>query len=125
MAKLPDGFSLQALPIEAALSEGRTSDAVRLIIEILRAGSADKVVQKLAAEMISPTIKNSRGRRKTLPQHWFDIAQEFHSLRGSGMRYEDVIVKIEKTFRYSERHILNAVKEYDAAKAAADEESRT
>ncbi|TAT97902.1 hypothetical protein ELI49_29675 (plasmid) [Rhizobium ruizarguesonis] len=54
MAKLPDGFSLQALPIESALAEGRTEDAKTAVVAILLTGKADKVVQRLAAEMIKP-----------------------------------------------------------------------
>ncbi|MEW9614915.1 hypothetical protein AB3G45_13905 [Shinella sp. S4-D37] len=123
MARLPDGFSLQALPIEAALSEGRTEDAKTAIVALLKAGTADKVVQRLAAEMIKPP-KRKRGRQKAHTRYWFDIGEEFHSLRGRGEKYEDVLLLLSKKFCHSESHIRKAVAEYNEAKAAADEASR-
>lgn len=123
MARLPDGFSLQALPIEAALAEGRTEDAKTAICEILNSGRADAVVQKLAASLIKPP-KRKRGRQKALTRHWFEIGEEFHAMRSVGVLYEDALLKLSATFGYAETTIRKAIKEYAAAKAASDEASR-
>ncbi|MGO6684206.1 hypothetical protein [Rhizobium leguminosarum] len=116
MARLPDGFSLQALPIESALAEGRTEDAKTAIVAILLTGKADKVVQRLAAEMIKPP-KRKRGRRPALARHWLEIGEEFRLLRDDGMKYEEALVLLSKKFGYSETHVRKAVAEYDQARA--------
>ncbi|WP_105382451.1 hypothetical protein [Neorhizobium alkalisoli] len=121
MAKLPDGFSLQALPIETALSEGRTEDAKTAIIEVLLAGKADRVVQRIAAEMIRPP-KRSRGRQRANTRHWFDIGEQFHWLRLDGVKYEDALRQLSEKFGYSETHVRKAIAEFDAAKEASDRE---
>ncbi|MCR6498435.1 hypothetical protein MUO32_05265 [Shinella sp. CPCC 101442] len=123
MARLPDGFSLQALPIEAALSEGRTEDAKTAICALLNAGKADAIVQRLAASLIKPP-KRKRGRRAAHTRHWFEIGEGFHSMRSVGETYEDTLVALAKKFGYSETHIRKAVTEYNDAKAAADEANR-
>lgn len=123
MAKLPDGYSLQASPIQAAIAEGRTDDAKTLIVAILLSGKADKVTQAIAASMIKPP-KRSRGRQAAQTQHWFDIGQDFHWLRSAGTRYENVLSELSRKYGYSETHIRKAVAEYDSAKDAADEASR-
>lgn len=112
MAKIPESFSLQAVPITAALSEGRTEDARTLIVDLLRSGTADRVVQGLAANMLKPA-KRGRGRQKALPHHWIAIAEEFHDLRDKGVKYEEAIAFVEKKFGYSETHIRNSVFAYD------------
>jgi len=124
MPKLPPSFSLQASPIESALAEGRTEDAKRMVVELLKAGKADRVVQAIAADLIKPP-KRPRGRRKTLPQHWFEIAQDFHHLRGTGFGYEETLAKLALKYGFSESHIRNAVSEYNTAQAAHDETTRT
>lgn len=123
MAKLPDGFSLQALPVESALAEGRTEDAKTAIVAILLTGKADKVVQRLAAEMIKPP-KRKRGRRPALARHWLEIGEEFRLLRDDdGMKYDDALRLLSAKFGYSETHVRKAVAEYDEARAAAAEAS--
>lgn len=124
MARLPPGYSLQASPIESALAEGRTEDARRMVVDLLKAGTADPVVQAIAADLIRPP-KRPRGRRKTLPQHWFDIGQDFHHLRGTGRGYEETLAELAAKYGFSESHIRNAVSEYDAAKQAHDDAART
>ncbi|MGO6816329.1 hypothetical protein ACCS67_15785 [Rhizobium brockwellii] len=124
MAKLPPSFSSQAVPIQAALSEGRTEDAKRMVIELLRTGIADRVVQAIAADLIRPP-KRRRGRQKTLPQYWFDIGEDFHHLRGNGRGYEETLAELATKYGFSESHIRNAVAEYDVAKQAHDEAVRT
>ncbi|TCP87291.1 hypothetical protein C8J31_105153 [Rhizobium sp. PP-CC-2G-626] len=123
MAKLPDDFSLQAFPIESALSEGRTEDARRLLVEILLAGKAGKVTQKLAAEMLAPKARK-RGRKKSFKQYWFEIGSHFHWLRGQGEKYDDAMRMTAEKFCYSESHVRKAVSEFDVAKAAHDEAVR-
>lgn len=123
MAKLPEGYSLQASPIETALSEGRTEDAKTLIYEVLMSGRADEVVQRLAAAMIKPATK-SRGRQKALPHHWFDIGTEFHSLRSSSVNYEDALRFVADRFGYSETHCRKAIREFEEAKAEHDKANR-
>lgn len=120
MAKLPDTFSLAAFPIECALSEGRKEDAKRLICELLREGKADRVVQRIAADMISNKPRK-RGRPKSQVKHWLDIGEEFHSLRGDGVKYEDALLQLSEKFGYSETNIRNAVHTYDEARRAHDE----
>ncbi len=120
MAKLPDGFSLQAVPIKSALAEGRTEDAKTLVVDLLRAGKADKVVQELAAAMIKPP-KRKRGRQRANTRHWLDIGEQFHWLRDDGVPYEDALRQLSERFGYSESHVRNAIAEYDAVKEAHDE----
>lgn len=124
MPKLPPSYSLQASPIRSALAEGRTEDAKRMVVELLIAGRADRIVQSIAANMIKPP-KRPRGRRKTLPQYWFDIGQDFHHLRDDGRGYEDTLAELSAKFGFSETHIRNAVVEYDAAMASHNEDTRT
>ena len=123
MAKLPPGFSLQAIRIQSALSEGRTADARKLVLDLLRAGTADRVVQGIAANMLKPP-KRGRGRQKTMPQHWFDIGQDFHDLRSRGQLYETVLATLAAKYGFSETHVRNAVRIFDEAKDAHDEATR-
>jgi hypothetical protein len=118
MAKLPDGFSMRAVPIRAALSEGRTEDARTAIVELLRAGKADKVVQRLAADLLKPT-KRGRGRRKSLPRHWYEIGEEFGLLRDDGVKCEDARQQVARKFGYSETHVRKAIATYENAKDEA------
>ncbi|MGV1793809.1 hypothetical protein [Rhizobium sp. A37_96] len=118
MAKLPDGFSLQAIAIESALAEGRTEDAKTAIIEVLLSGKADKVVQRLAAEMIRPP-KRKRGRRPALTRHWLEIGEQFHSMREDGVKYEEALLLLARKFGYSETHVRKAIANYGGAQANA------
>jgi hypothetical protein len=121
MPRLPKGFSLQASPIQAALSEGRTEDAKTLIVDILRAGKADEVVQRLAAEMIRSPKKRGKGRPRALPAHWYEIGEEFGWLRDAGILYDDAVVQLTTKYGYSDTHIRNCVRKFEEAKAAHDE----
>ena len=123
MAPLPKGFSLQASPIQAALSEGRTEDAKTLVVAILRSGKADYVVQALAADLLKPP-KRPRGRKKALTRHWYEIGEQFHRLRDDGVKYEDAMHQLSEKFVFSESHIRKAVAEFDRAKEAHDMENR-
>ena len=121
MPKLPPGLiSAQASPIAAALSEGRTEDARRMLVELLLEGKADRSSQKLAAQMLRPQRKG-RGRPKTLPAHWYDIATCFHDLRDGGRSYEDALRTTAERFGYGETHVRKCVADYDDAKAEHDE----
>lgn len=123
MAPLPRGFSLQALPIKSALSEGRTEDAKTLVVEILRAGKADYVVQGLAADLIKPP-KRPRGRKPAMPRYWFDIGEQFGWLRDDGVLYEEALRQLAKKFGCSETHVRKAVTTFQGAKEAHDAEHR-
>lgn len=123
MALLPPSFSLQAVPIRAALSEGRTDDAKTLIVELLRSGRADRVVQGIAADLLKPA-KKARGRQKATPRHWLDIGDHFHLLRDDGVLYEEALELTAKKFGYSETHIRSSVTVYDRAKDDHDEATR-
>ncbi|MBP0439091.1 hypothetical protein [Tianweitania sediminis] len=92
-----------------------------MIVEILRSGAADAVVQGIAADLIKPP-KQSRGRRKSLPKHWLEIGEEFHHLRDEGVRYEEVLILLAEKYGRSETHVRTAVATFDRAKedAAAD-----
>lgn len=123
MAPLPKGFSLQALPIEAALSEGRTEDAKTLVVEILRSGKADPIVQGLAADLLKPA-KRPRGRKRALPRYWLDIGEQFGWLRNNGVPYDEALRQVATKFGYSETHVRTAIRTYQEAKEAHDEASR-
>ncbi|CAN7701059.1 hypothetical protein [Mesorhizobium sp. LjNodule214] len=123
MAPFPKVFSLQASAIKSALSEGRTKDARDLIVDILRSGKADTVVQGLAADLLKPA-KRARGRKASLTRHWFEIGEQFHRLRDDGVRYEDAMHQLAEKFGYSETHIRKAVSGFDSAKEAHDAEHR-
>lgn len=122
MAPLPKGFSLQALPVERAISEGRSEDAKTLIIELLRAGKADRIVQGLAADMLRPP-KRPRGRQKTLPKFWIEIGEEFGWLRADGVKYEEALTRLAEKFGYSETTIRTAVAFYEDGRYVHNEAS--
>lgn len=124
MAPLPKGFSLQAIPVRAAMSEGRTRDATDLVCEILRSGRADKVIQGIAADLLKPA-KKARGRRKSLPRHWLEIGEAFHTLRDDGVGYEKSIETVAVKFGYSTTHIRTAITTFDHARDEAATASRT
>ncbi|WP_146206491.1 hypothetical protein [Ochrobactrum sp. POC9] len=123
MAKLPFVVSIQAIPIEAALAEGRTEDAKTMVVERLLSGDADPTVQKIAAELIKPK-KGGRGRRKAHTRYWLDIGEMYNDLRDQQMKREEALAQVADHFGVSETHVRTAVKEYDAAKEAHDEASR-
>lgn len=123
MAPFPRGFSLQAIPIKSAMREGRTADAKTLIVEILRAGEADYVVQGLAADLIKPP-KRPRGRKTAMPRYWFEIGEQFGWLRDDGVLYEEALRRLAKKFGCSETHVRKAVTTFHDAKEAHDEASR-
>lgn len=123
MAPLPFTFSTLAFPIETALSEGRTDDAKRMIVELLLSGKADASVQRLAADLIKPP-KRARGRRKAHTRYWLDIGEQFHWLRDDGVKYEEALLQLSDKFGVSESHIRNAVAEYNAAKEDHDDAGR-
>ncbi|MBX5017531.1 MULTISPECIES: hypothetical protein [Rhizobium] len=116
MAKLPEGFSVQAIPIRSALAEGRTEDAKTEVVRLLLTGKADKIVQRLAAEMIRPP-KRGRGRRSALTRHWHEIGEEYHQLREAGVKYEDALRIASEKFGYSETHVRNAIADYDQGRS--------
>lgn len=123
MAKLPDSFSLQAIPIRSALQEGRTEDARTIVFDLLRRGQADKVVQSLAAAMLKPAPRK-RGRPKALPAHWHDIGSMFDRLRDEGIPYEIALSDVAKRFGYSETHVRNCIEVYERAQADHDAATR-
>ncbi|MBB3562348.1 hypothetical protein FHX06_003679 [Rhizobium sp. BK512] len=112
MAKLPPSFSLQAIDIRSALSQGRTEDARRMVIELLLAGKADRVVQGIAADLLKPA-KRSAGRPKALPAFWIEIGEDFHQMREAGVRYDTVLSELGAKYGFSESHIRNAISTYD------------
>jgi hypothetical protein len=120
VAKLPSSFSLAALPIKSALSEGRTEDAKTLVVALLRAGKADAVVQRLAADLLHPA-KKPRGRQKAQTRHWWEIGDHFRELRDEGVKYEEAIARTVAKFGYSETHVRKAIGEFDEAKSASIE----
>lgn len=120
MAPLPKNFSLQAVPIKAALSEARDADAERLVCEILRSGKADHVVQALAADMIM-RVKRPRGRRKALRHFWREIGEQFTQLRADDVKYEDALRQVAEKFGYSESHCRNAIRDYEEVMQANSE----
>lgn len=123
MPKLPDTFSLQAISIRSALQEGRIEDARTLVVDLLRAGQADRAVQALAADMLKPTPRK-RGRPKALPQHWYEIGMMFDRLRDDGESYEIALAEVANHFGYSETHARNCVEVYENARAEHDETAR-
>lgn len=123
MAPFPKGLSLQAMPIQSAIAEGRTADAVTLLVDILRAGNADGTTQGLAADLLKPAQRR-RGRKSAQTRHWYEIGEQFHRLRRDSIRYEDALRLLAQKFGYSETHIRKAVAEFDAAKEANDAENR-
>ena len=106
------------------MAEGRTEDAKTAICALLNAGKADAVVQKIAAALIRPP-RRKRGRQKTLAKHWFEIGEEFYAMRSVGVLHDDALLKLSETFGYAETTVRKAIKEYDAAKTASDEASRS
>jgi hypothetical protein len=123
MAPLPKGFSQQATPVNAAISEGRTADAVTLVVEILRTGKADAAVQRLAADLLKPA-KRKRGRKKALPRHWLDIGEQFRWLRDDGVLYEEALRRVATKFGCSETHVRTSVAMYEQAREEHDEAHR-
>jgi hypothetical protein len=112
MAKLPPSFSLQAVHIRSALNQGRTEDARRMVIELLQAGKADRIVQGIAANLLKPP-KRQAGRPKALPAFWIEIGEDFYRMREAGVRYDTVLSELGAKYGFSESHIRNAIATYD------------
>lgn len=83
-----------------------------MVVDLLRAGKADKVVQSIAAEMIKPP-KRPPGRPKTLPAFWIEIGEDFYRMREAGVRYDTVLSELVAKYGFSETHIRNALAVYD------------
>lgn len=121
MVSIPSRFSLPAISIRGALQEGRVNDAKTMVIDLLRAGRADAVVQGIAADLLRPG-KRSRGRPRTLPKFWMQIGEEFERMRDTGNRYEETVIHLSEKFGYSETHVRNAVRTYrDAVNGHAND----
>lgn len=114
MAKIPPSVSLRALPIKSALQEGRTQEAKRLILTHLRDGTADQVIQGLAADLIEAKPK-ARGGQKTLPEYWYEISEDYRYLRSDGNTRRASIDHLLKKWGYSETHLRNCLKIRDRA----------
>lgn len=111
MAPLPKNFSIPAIPIRSAISEGRVDEAMQKLTAILETGEADSAIQMLAAEWILTVgikpgdAKALRNGAAALPDEWCDIAEVVTQLRDEGMPYADAVAEAAVRFGYSERHV--------------------
>lgn len=122
MAPLPRGYidGLQSDAAKVALSEGRRADAVTLVVAILRAGTANAVTQRLAADLLMPPPRG-RGRPKALTQYWYEIGDAFYHLLANGVEPADAQRKLMAKFKKSRSHIRKAVLDFDEVEDAARE----
>ncbi|MCK1275874.1 hypothetical protein IVB46_11590 [Bradyrhizobium sp. 61] len=110
MAPLPKTFDCYAVEARGALAEGRTQDAITIVVERLRTGTASAELQALAARLLRPP-KKGRGKPKSDPSHWFEIGTEFEDqMSRMGLSYEEAAAALAKKFGYSERQIGVAVR---------------
>jgi hypothetical protein len=119
MAPLPRKFDRHVVAARAALAEGRREDAITVIIERLRAGSASAEMQAIAAELLRPPRKRGKGRPKSQPQFWYEIGTDLDALMSDGKSYEAATEAIARKYGVSERHVGNAARYYRDAKNSA------
>lgn len=111
MAPLPSSFSLKAIPIRSAISEGRAEEAMQKLTQILETGKADAAIQMLAAEWILAIglkpgdAKALRKGAAALPDDWYDISEMVMQLRDQGMKFADAIAETARHYDYSERYV--------------------
>lgn len=126
MAKLNRPFSLAAFEIEAAISEGRTEEAMQKLIGALQDANDNRAVRHLAARWIenmglpAGSAKALRNGKNALPMDWLNISEMVSNLQSEGITYEVAILKAAEHFGYSDRHVQKCV----AVRRAADEASR-
>ncbi|MGO1163097.1 hypothetical protein ACTOV4_14250 [Brucella sp. C7-11G] len=111
MAPLPKSFSIPAIPIRSAISEGRVEEAMQKLAQVLESGKADPAIQMLAAEWILTVgikpgdAKALRNGAAALPSDWYDIAEMVNQLRDDGGTYAHAVAETANRFGYSERHV--------------------
>lgn len=126
MAPLPKSFSIPAIPIRSAISEGRVEEAMQKLAQVLESGKADPAIQMLAAEWILTVgikpgdAKALRNGAAALPSDWYDIAQMVNHLRGDGSTYAHAVAETATRFGYSERHVQKCCALWNQADESAD-----
>ncbi|UPT93851.1 hypothetical protein J4G48_0031560 [Bradyrhizobium barranii subsp. apii] len=121
MAPLPKSFSVTANGLEAAINDGRAEEVMHKLVAVLEAGTADKAVQRLAAEWIMTVglkpgdAKALRGGRKASPKEWLEIAQMVAELQDGGETYMNAVLKTAEHFGYGERHVQDCSARWKAA----------
>lgn len=115
MAKLPETFSVKAVAIKSAISEGRVEEAMQKLTQILETGKADGAIQKLAANWIlSVGLKDGdakalRGGARTSLSEWCDISDMVLLAQSDGRTYREAVEMAAKHFDYSMRHVEKCV----------------
>jgi hypothetical protein len=121
--------------ILSALDQHRTQDAKRLAADLLRlAASNPTALSKIMpealeaiAEMIRPSQKYGRGRRKKeVPSFWYEIGTDYDELCREGKNRGDGFAELAKRYGCGEDLIDEAVRYYNrvvATQAAAIAES--
>ena len=126
MAPLPKSFSIPAIPIRSAISEGRVEEAMQKLAQILESGKADSAIQTLAAEWILTVgikpgdAKALRNGAAALPTDWYDIAEMVNHLRDDGNTYAHAVAETANRFGYSERHVQKCYTLWNQAGESAD-----
>ncbi len=126
MAPLPKSFSIPAIPIRSAISEGRVEEAMQKIAQILESGKADPAIQMLAAEWILTVgikpgdAKALRNGAAALPSDWYDIAEVVNRLRDDGSTYAHAVAETANSFGYSERHVQKCYALWNQSNESAD-----
>lgn len=119
MAPLPKKFSVAAVPITAAVHEGRAEDAMDMLLAALESGEADSAVQLIAADWIRTLglkpgdPKALRQGARALPKEWIEIGVMATDLQGAGRSYDDAVSETAAYFGYSSRHVETCLALYN------------
>jgi hypothetical protein len=128
MAPLPRPFSVKACEIEAAISEGRSEEALQKLVHALRAQEDNRAVRWLAAEWIERislpggAAKALRKGRAALREDWLSIAEMVGQKQSDGTSYAAAVSETAAYFGCSERHVQGCVADWHAAELASREE---
>lgn len=127
MAPLPRPFSLNADPIETAISEGRAEEAMQKLIFALRSKEDDCAVRWLAAEWIERVglpggaAKKLRKGRNALHEDWLEISQMFTRLQEEGATFAAARAQVSTYFGCSERHVETCMADWNRVEQADEE----
>lgn len=112
MAKLPPYASFRALEISERLTDGRTAEALDMVIADLQAGCADEQVQWIAANLLRPSKKARGAPRKTGPKQYLDIGAAFENALIEGKPWDVAREDLASEFGVSESHAENCLAAY-------------
>ncbi|MCA1365943.1 hypothetical protein I6F15_00770 [Bradyrhizobium sp. BRP14] len=114
MVKL--SFCSKTAELRAMAYDGRSEEARRKAIELLRAGYSHKLFLAFVADLLDPPVKG-RGAPSRPPREWLDIGDDYENLRDDGRSHQDALMDLAEKYSVAERTVERAVAIYREAKA--------